>query len=235
MPPAGIRNAAGTTPDGTVAPGSLVTIAGESFTAEYVAGRAAPLAQAVADITVTVNGRLLPLVFVSPQEVRAQMLSDLTDGDYSLTVHSATLPDVVGQFTVARNSPGLFAAATQPDPATATPAAWALHEDGTAISPDSPARRGELVTVYGTGFGPVSGPTFDGFPSPSDLKSQDLLQIQTADGPLLDVSWSGAIGGQIGLMGAKFRITDDLPAAATIRISAVVNGKTSNPVTLPLQ
>ena len=232
--PAGIRNAAGTTPDGTIAPGSLISIAGESLTASYQAGRAAPLAQAIADVTVTVNGRLLPLVFVSPQEIRAQMLSDLADGDYALTVHSATMADVVGQFTVARNSPGLFPATVQPDPNADTPAGWATHADGTAVTSDSPAMRGETITVYGTGFGPVSGATFDGFPATSDFKLQDQLQIQTGD-TTLDALWSGALGGQVGLMGVRFKITDALPTAATIKISVVVNGKSSNPVTLPLQ
>jgi len=231
--PAGIHNAAGMTPDGTVAPGSLVTISGESLAPDFLAGRTNPLAQAIGDITVTINNRLLPLVYVAPEEIRAQMFSDLTDGDYALTVHSTGHTDVVGQFTVARNSPGLFPAAVQ-DPSADTPAAWALHADGTAITSDSPAIQGETVTIYGTGFGPVDGATFDAFATPRDLNLLDPLQVQAGDFTLAPV-WSGSLGGQIGMMAVKFNITSDLPAATTIKVSVVVNGKTSNQVTLPLQ
>ena len=232
--PAGIRSAAGVTPDGTVAPGSLIAIAGESFAGAYQLGRTNPLSQVIGDITVTVNDRLLPLVYVSPQEIRAQMLSDLTDGDYTLIVHSASQPDVVGQFTVARNSPGLFPAPVQPDPAADTPLAWAVHADGSVISLDSPAQRSETITLYGTGFGPVGGSTFDGFPVMTNLKLQDLMQIQAGDATL-DVNWSGALSGQIGVMGVRFKITEELPAATSIKVSAVVNGHASNAVLVPLQ
>lgn len=231
--PAGIRNAAGVTPDGTIAPGSLISISGESLAPDYLAGRSAPLAQAIGDVTVTLNGRLLPLVSISPNEIRAQMLSDLTDGDYTLMVHSTSQPDVVGKLTVSRNSPGLFPAPVQ-DPKADTPSAWALHADGTAITADSPAVHGEIITVYGTGFGPVAGATFDGFPASSDLKLQDQLQILAGDATL-DPIWSGALGGQVGMMAVKFKITDDLPAAMSIKLAVVVNGKTSNAVMLPLQ
>ena len=231
--PAGIHSAVGTTPDGTVAPGSLISISGESLAPDFLSGRSNPLAQAIGNITVTVNNRLLPLVYIAPQEIRAQLFSDLVDGDYTLTVHSAGQPDVVGQFTVARNSPGLFPAAIQ-DPSADTPAAWALHADGTAITHDSPALQGETITIYGTGFGPVDGAGFDGFPASTDLKLQDQLQVQAGDFTL-DPVWSGALGGQVGMDAVKFTITSDLPSATTIKVSIIVNGKTSNQVTLPLQ
>ena len=232
--PAGIHNAAGTTPDGTVAPGSLIAIAGESLTATFQAGRTSPLTQSIGDVTVGINDRLLPLVYVSPQEIRAQLCSDLADGNYTLVVHSVGQPDVPGQFTVARNSPGLFPAATQPDPTADTPLAWAIHSDGSAVTPDAPAVHGETITAYGTGFGPVDGKVFDGFPSPTDLKLVDQLQLQAGD-MTVDALWSGSLGGQVGVMAVKFKITDDFPTATTIRLAAVVNGKTSNLVTLPLQ
>ena len=234
LAPAGIHNAAGVTPAATVAPGSLIAIAGESLSTDFQVGRTNPLAQAIGNITVTVNDRLLPLVYVAPQEIRAQMLSDLPDGDYGLIVHSAGQPDVVGQFTIARNSPGLFPAPTQPDADADIPIAWAIHADGTAITADLPALHGEVITLYGTGFGLTSGALFDGFPAISDFKLQDQLQIQAGD-LTLDPTWSGALGGQIGMMAVKFKVTDDLPTAVNLKIAVIVNGKTSNTVLLPLQ
>ena len=95
--PAGIGNAAGVTPDGTVAPGSLISISGESLAPTFLMGPTNPLAQAIGNDVVTVGGSLLPLVFIAPQDIRAQMLSSLTDGDYTLTVQVTGQPNVTGQ------------------------------------------------------------------------------------------------------------------------------------------
>ena len=66
IPPAGVKNAAGDTPDGSVAPGSIVAIYGENLAETLEVGPVNPLSQALSNITVTVNDRLLPLLFVSP-------------------------------------------------------------------------------------------------------------------------------------------------------------------------
>jgi uncharacterized protein (TIGR03437 family) len=231
--PAGIGNAAGATPDGTVAPGSLISISGESLAPAFLAGRSNPLAQAIGDSTVTVNGSLLALVFIAPQEIRAQMLSSLSDGDYSLTIHTTGQPDVTGPFTVARNSPGLFPARVQ-DPSATIPGAWAVHADGTDINANSPTVQGEQVTLYGTGFGPVDGQTFDAFPASADMPLVDLLQVQ-AGSLTIPSDWAGIPSGRTGLMTVKFTITPDFPTATSVNISVVVNGHISNQVTLPMQ
>ena len=57
------------------------------------------------------------------------------------------LPDVQATFTVVRNAPGLF----QGEHSLAV----ATHEDGSPVTADAPAKSGELLTFYGTGFGPA--------------------------------------------------------------------------------
>ncbi len=42
-----------------------------------------------------------------------------------------------------------------------------LHEDGTPVTQDSPARKGETVTFYGTGLGGYDRPVIDGFLLPA--------------------------------------------------------------------
>src|SRR5205085_10304310 len=106
--PAGIQNAASPTPDGNVAPGSIITIYGENLASSIKIGPNNPLSQTLADVTVTVADRLLPLFFVSPGQINAQVPSDLPDGDYVLQVHATGQADVIGQFTISRNAPGIF-------------------------------------------------------------------------------------------------------------------------------
>ncbi len=233
LAPAGIRNAAGTTPDNIVAPGSIIAILGESLAPAYQAGPVNPLAQAIGDTVVTVNDRLLPLLFVSPNQINAQVLSDLPDGDYVLQVQTTGSATVTGTFTISRNAPGLFTRTADGD---SRPFALAFHEDGTPLTPDSPARRGETVSILGTGFGPFDGKLIDGFitPDPSNYRLLDPLLIAAGDQPIQPV-WTGAAPGTVGTAVTKFKIDDGMPAASNLELTVSVNGKSSNKVLLPLQ
>ncbi len=229
--PAGVKNAAGDTPEGTVAPGSIISIFGESLAPRLAVSTRNPLEQTLADVVVTVGDRILPLLFVSPQQINAQVPSDLPDGQYTLRVRWTGQPDVTGAFTVSRNAPGLFARLAD-DKAYAA----AVHEDGTMISAGSPARRGETVTIYGTGFGPYTDKVIDGFllPNPCTLQLADPLQVNVG-GTAIQPVWSGGAGGMAGANVTRIVITDDLPHAATVDLSVSVNGHTSNTVLLPIE
>jgi uncharacterized protein (TIGR03437 family) len=228
--PAGVKNAAGDTPDSAVAPGSIITIFGESLAPRVEVGRVNPLAQSIAGVTVTVADRILPLFFVSPQQINAQVPSDLPEGDYTLLVHTEGQADVTGTFTVTRNGPGLLSRMVDSKAYSV-----ALHEDGTPITTDSPARNGEMVTVLGTGFGPYDRHVIDGFlPGNPPPVLMDPLAISL--GPLQPQSdWAGASQGYTGVSVTRFKITDDMPGASTLELTITVNGKTSNTVLLPIQ
>src|SRR5262249_28900620 len=144
-----------------VAAGSIVSIYGVNLTTDYVAGPNSPLKQALGNVTVTAGGRLLPLVFVSPDQINAQLPPDLTAGDYKLTVDADGNPDVSTLFTVTRNAPGLYNKVID-DQAYGL----FLHENGDPITTDSPAHRNETVTLLGTGFGPLLQMSPEGFPVP---------------------------------------------------------------------
>jgi hypothetical protein len=59
-----VKNAAGDTPVKAVAAGSIVSIYGANLAGEFKVGPANPLTQTLSDVTVRINGRLLPLLFV---------------------------------------------------------------------------------------------------------------------------------------------------------------------------
>ncbi len=231
--PAGIKNAAGDTPDGTVAPGSIIAIFGESLAPAYQVGPSSPLAQAIGDTVVTINDRFLPLLFVSPNQINAQVLSDLPDGDYTLRVQTTGLATVTGTFTISRNAPGLFANSTDTD---SRKFSRATHQDGSAVTPDSPARRGETISILGTGFGPYDQKVIDGFiiPDAANYKLLDTVVLNAGDQTLQPV-WSGAAPGYIGTTSTKFKIDDTFPAATNVELTVQVNGKPSNKVLLPVE
>ncbi len=246
--PAGIRNAAGDTPDGTVAPGSIISIYGANFTEELLIGPSNPLSQAIGDVYVTVNDSLLPLIFVSPTQINAQLLSSLGEGDYTLKIHNATGKDITGAFKVKRNAPGVFYNVTE----TGMPLIAALHEDGTPITQASPVKKGETISFYGTGLGSYDRPIIDGFllPSQDIYKLTDPVKVVAGvptSGALADANaaavqpalrdtvFAGGAPGMVGTSLVKVTIDKDLPAGNVLEISILVNGSQSNKVQLPVQ
>ena len=228
--PTGVTNAAGTTPVSAVAPGSLIAISGESLTGSSITGPTNPLSQSLGGVSVLLGDRLLPMVSVSPQLIVAQIFSDLADGNYTLTVESVGQPDVSGTLNIVRNAPGLFTQAGS-NPALAL----ALHEDGTPITLTSPAKTGELVSIFGTGFGAYTQTLLDGFQPPGNPPSvQDPVQVTVGTSTIVPVS-SNAAAGYVGYTVTRFRVTPDMPTGTNAAVNVQVNGQQSNTVLLPLQ
>ena len=176
--PAGVSNAAGQTPQSGVAPGSIISIFGVNLATDTVVAPDGMLPQTLGGLTVRVGDRLLPLFFVSPQQINAQLPDDLAAGNQVLTISPAGAPEVRAPFTVVRNAPGLF-----PVAANGQAMAMAVHEDGSPVTADAPARSGELLTVYGTGFGPAERARPEGFPIPQSASYSmvDGVTVQVGD------------------------------------------------------
>src|SRR5260370_37283916 len=106
------------------------------------------------------------------------MPDDTAAGRQVMTVSPAGGPDVRAGFTVVRNAPGLF-----PVAANGQAMAMAVHEDGSPVRADAPAKSGELLTVYGTGFGPAERARPEGFPVPQSPSYSivDQVTVQVGD------------------------------------------------------
>jgi uncharacterized protein (TIGR03437 family) len=229
--PTGVSNAAGTTPQAGLAPGSVASVFGASFATDMTAGPASPLAQTLGGVTVRVGDRFLPLIFVSPTQINLQLPDDLALGAQTLTVSSQGLPDVQAGFTVVRNAPGLFAQVVN-DQSFAV----VVHEDGSPVTTDAPALHGELLTVYGTGFGPADHARPEGFAVPSDpayliVDSPSVL----VGGAILGAANAFAAPGRIGIDAVQFRLDDTAPSGTIAPLHVIVNGQDSNTVMLPVQ
>jgi len=228
--PAGVRNAVGDTPGSSVAAGSIITIYGESLAPSLQVGPVNPLAQTIAGVTITVNDRILGLLYVSPEQINAELPSDFPPGSYTLQVHAQGQPDVAATFTVVRNAPGLFTVTL-----ASQPYAMAFHPDGSMVTASSPAQAAETVSLLGTGFGPYNSPIIDGFfPPVPDPTLADPVTISAGDQNPTAV-WVGAAAGFSGVTAVNFTIPDGMPSGTTVPITVTVNGVASNTVMLPLQ
>jgi uncharacterized protein (TIGR03437 family) len=226
--PAGVRNAAAETPEEGVAPGSIIAIYGGSLAPGQQAGPRSPLAQTLAGVTVRAGDRILPLFFVSPEQINALLPSDFPEGDHKLIVRWEGHPEVTTGFRVVHNAPGLFITRVE-----SVDYALAAHADGSAVTDEAPARLGETVTLFGTGFGPYRGTAPDGFAVPEglELPLADPIEIILGESRLAPES-AGAAPGEIGVVAVRFRIPEADAGLVELRVSA--NNRMSNTVLLPL-
>ena len=229
--PTGVQNGAGSTPQPGVAPGSVISIFGSNLASAVVTGPDSPLAQTLSATVVQAAGRMLPLFFVSPGQINAELPADFAEGPATLTVSAHGLPDVHASFTVVRNAPGLFQQAVN-----GQSFAVALHEDGSAVTTDSPARRGELLTVYGTGFGPTDHMRPVGFavPQTPPYLLLDVAGVLVGDA-VLPAENALAAPARVAVDAVQFRLTDGAPSATNAPLRLSINGQQSNTVFLPVQ
>jgi uncharacterized protein (TIGR03437 family) len=214
-----------------VAPGSIAAISGGNLTAASETGPASPLATTLAGATVHIGERSLPLYFASPAQINFQIPPDLPLGDHTVTLSAQGMPDVTSDLSVVRNAPGLF-----PSAQAGQTYAMVMHENGTPVTAAAPARPGELLTVYGTGFGPTDHPRLEGSAVPASPRYMllDPITIQVGASTFKPES-AHAAPGQVGIDAVQFRLDGSVPSGAAIPIYLTVNGIASNTLTLPIQ
>jgi len=229
--PGGIMNGAAQTPSNAVAPGSVVAIYGINLASDNFTSPASPLASTLDNVMVKADGQPVPLFFVSPAQINIQLPSNVPAGDHTLTVHMDGKPDATAEFTVARNAPGLYGTAVN-----SQTFAVATHQDGSTISVSSPARRGEVVSLYGTGFGPYNPQPPDGVVVPTGTKYPlaDTAQLLMGEQQIEPV-WAGAAAGRVGIAVVQLKIDDSIPHATNVALQLRVNEAESNSVLLPVE
>lgn len=226
---AGVRNGAGETPVSAVAPGSIISVYGANLAPGSEAGPLNPLTQTLAGVTIHVADHILPLFFVSPDQINAQLPFDLPIGTQTLTIRNRNLPDVTATFDVVRNAPGLITS-LQGGRVVAT----AIRTDGSAVNADNPVKPGELLTVFGTGFGPHRVAVPEGFAVDEidAYRLVDPVQIETGNQLILP-EYAGAAAGLPGLVALRFRVPSSLSGNAIVNVTALVNGVKTNSAALP--
>jgi uncharacterized protein (TIGR03437 family) len=95
-----------------------------------------------------VNGKPAAVEFIQPSQVNIQTPDDTAVGPVQVVVKTAA--GVSSSFTVnyTKFAPGLF-------PATA-PYIVAQHADNSYVTSATPAKPGEVIILWGTGFGPAN-------------------------------------------------------------------------------
>jgi uncharacterized protein (TIGR03437 family) len=214
FPRVNIVNAANYLP--RIAPGMAATLLSSAFNYAFTSATAAndkvPVVRELADMRITVEGQTAPLYYVSPFQINFQMPRRLpTSGTAQLQLEQISTGRIVAATDVEMStaSPGLFTLS-----GTGTGQVAAINvEDGSINGIGQglkPLARGKIITLYGTGQGPVDGAPEDGTPPsgpvPTDIKPiVGVGPFRLADS---DILYSGLAPGLVGVWQLNIRVPD---------------------------
>jgi len=179
-----------------IAPGEWVSIFGTGFSTkaqswtagDFVNGQ---LPTSLGGVSVAIDGQPAYISYASPGQINALMPLDATIGPVTVQVTTPQGQAYPGTVLLQRIAPELFTWA--PDGVTY---AAAEHANGALIGPAGalqPAAAGEVIELYGTGFGPTSPqiPVSQAAFPPAILAAPVNVTIGGAAAP---VKWAGLIG-----------------------------------------
>ena len=222
--------------DKQVAPGSLVSIYGLDLAANTQPAGSPPLPLALSGATVLIGGQAAPLLYVSAEQINAQVPFGLA-GPVAMEVrkHDGS----VDRQTVTISSRATFVLREN---ANRQSAPLLFHgSDLRPVTSSDPLRAGETVTVFATGMGELTPSMVAGSlppQPPPQLKTPICFGIRdySPDGrtggntlPWLHALWAGADSEQIGLYRIDMRIPNTLLAGVYTVVLADA-GKTDSPV-----
>ena len=211
----GVVSAASSQPFVPLAPGSIVSIYGDRLATATQAFSTAPLPQSMAGTIVSMSGRILPLYFVSPGQVNAQVPFDLNvNTQHQIQVRSGVT-------------------ASQPiyvDVAPAQPAIFAI------VPPRAPARAGDVLVIYASGLGLVSPQISTGAVADSTTLSTVTNQVQvTIADKTSPVAFAGLAPGFVGLYQINVVVPDGVLSGGAIPVMITVAGQTSPPAAIAVR
>lgn len=230
----GAVNGAGFAAGRPVAPGSILSIFGEGI-AEFT-GQATtlPLPLALKHVSVSFDfpedGVSVPgrFFFASPTQLNVQVPWELAGRNFCLMkVRIGDSVSEVFQLQLSDSAPGLFEFSSD-----GRQLVIATHTDGALVTAANPARAGETLILYGTGFGQVDVAQQTGVAAgASPLARTRQTPTVTIGGRTVVVHFSGLTPGFVGLFQANVTLPGDLPAGDhAIRMNAA--GEDSNESTL---
>ena len=215
----GIVNGASFAPGAPVAPGSIVSIFGSNLATSTAQAVVVPLPTTLLTTSVTINGASIPLYYVSPTQINAQVPFETPPGTAKLAVAINGTEGPAVSFPVAATAPGIFQYGTN--------RAVAVNPDGSINASDHPAKPGEVIVVYMTGQGAVSNPIASGAPALGSPLSMTLATTTaTVGGTNAEVLFSGLAPGFVGLLQANVRIPN--VAAGAQPLVVTIGGAPSN-------
>lgn len=216
---AGVVNAA--TNQAGLAPYSICTIYGSDLylNSPAAASGGSQIPSSLGGVSVQIGITPAGVLYVSANQINFLIPNTLAPGSFAIRVVRQGMLSATVPITIQETAPGLFT--------DASGFAAATHADGSALSGDAPAIAGEVVVLYGTGFGRTWPDALDraiatGAAPILHAADFQVLLDGLAINPAL-VQYVGLAPGYAGLYQVNVRLPDLVGANPEVRVSVAGN------------
>ena len=218
---AGVVDAAAfTTP---IAAGGLISVMGKDLARVGALSGSVPLPLLLGEVSITVGGQPVPLMYVSRTQINAQLPFGVT-GAATLRLQG---PNGTAEVPVQVEAvaPAIFQVSVAGETVPAV-----LHANGRLVTSQEPAGAGEWLSLYLTGLGPPVEPIDAGQAAGPMQWVKTAVQVQLGIA-YAELGFWGMAPGLVGLNQINFR----MPPGATppVGLRVVADGRSSNIVSLP--
>jgi uncharacterized protein (TIGR03437 family) len=192
-----------------VASGGLISVFGSNLSPVNLATREIPVPTALGESCLTVNGVAVPILFVSPNQVNAQLPFHL-DGNGQLVLRTPGGVSDNYNLTILPTAPAVFRSGTAgPETGIAT---VVRAKNGELATLANPIHRKDEIVIYATGLGRTSPEVEAGAAGPSDPLSLTLTEpLVTLGGIPLPIVYAGLAPGQVGVYQINALVPDWVP------------------------
>lgn len=201
-----------------IAPGGLISIYGSQLSPVNMVSSEIPLPTALANSCLSVNGLAVPILFVSPTQVNAQMPVQAV-GDVTLVLRTPGGQSDNYNLVIQPVAPSVFLAAVGPETDVPT---VVRDDDNQLITPSHPIHRksNAALTVYLTGLGPTAPQVATGMPGPSNPLAYSIDQpTVTLGGVNLPVQYSGLAPGLVGVDQINVSVPFTVPEGMSVPLA----------------
>jgi uncharacterized protein (TIGR03437 family) len=206
------------------APGGLITVFGTSLSPTNQATSEIPFPTALASSCLTVNGQTLPLIFVSSNQINAQMPFQAV-GNVVMIVHTPGGVSSNFNMTVQPSAPAVFMSG-QAGPLTGLPTVVRASTN-LLVTDSNPVHLGDMLVIYLTGMGAVTPVVPNGVPAPEDpLAIAVSPPLVTLGGATLSVEYAGLAPDEVGVYQINAIVPSNAPQGLSIPLVVSQSGST---------
>jgi uncharacterized protein (TIGR03437 family) len=197
------------------APGMLMSIFGTQLSLTTGGVSALPLPVSMDNVSVTVNGVVAPLYYISPGQLNAQIPYAAPAGQTVAVVVSNNGQSASTTIQIAAAAPGIF-----------------FDTSTGALVPAASAQRGETISLYFTGAGAVSPAVTTGeVPAAGSTPVPVGTTLVTVGGVAAQTKYLGIPSWSVGIVQGNFTVPADAPLGAQ-QVVVSVGGVASAGATL---
>ncbi|HWP86158.1 MAG TPA: hypothetical protein VNN17_13265, partial [Terriglobia bacterium] len=240
----GIVNGASFAANRPLAPGSIVSIFGNDLasTGQCFGGNCAstvPLPTSLGGVSVRIGGYNAPLFYASPTQLNVQIPAELTNvASADVVVAARGVVSAPASIQLDASQPGIFTIDGTRGAVLISNTDTLAAATGSVPGRNArPANRGEFITIYCSGLGPVNDPPPSGSPATANPLSRTLTPVSVSIGGVVasNVSFSGLSPGFVGLYQVDVPVPANAPTGDAVPVKLIQNGVESNVATIAIQ